>query len=291
MFKQGRKFLFATDVDGTLLDGASRIPDVNLRVLRKLGDYGVVRAVVTGRSLEIVRRALLQDAPIDYVVFSSGAGICKWPGGALLHENHMSVMVASEVLSMLRSVGLSFMAQLPIPHSHRFYYEEGCEWARGDFHSRLEAYRELAEPLGDGMAELQGGLSQFLVTIPGDEGLYSHLYEMFRSKVEVIRATSPFDGSSIWMELFPLGVSKGSALQWLIGELGIEENSVGVVGNDYNDLSMLRRFAGHAFVVKDSPHELREEFRVVNACSEGGMAEAAELWWGEMMKGLERSGL
>ena len=66
---------------------------------------------------------------------------------------------------------------------------------------------------------------------------------------------------------------------------------MGVVGNDYNDLSMLRRFAGRAFVVKDSPHELREEFRVVNACSEGGMAEAAELWWGEMVKGFERSGL
>lgn len=274
--------LFATDIDGTLLNDFKKPPEENIRTLRVLGDRGVVRVAVTGRSLETARRVLTEESPLDYLVFSSGAGVCTWPDGVLLHENHMPSEDAQRVLHTLRKEGLSFMAQLPIPHNHKFYYEAGIESLRGDFHMRLEAYMDLAKPLDDVEKNFAEGLSQFIVTIPEDEELYHRLHRLLRHKVEVIRATSPFDGRSIWMEIFPIGVSKGSGLWWLCEELGISEERVCVVGNDYNDLSMLRRFPRHAYVVANAPSSLREEFQVVGECDEGGMAEAARLWWAKI---------
>lgn len=274
--------LFATDVDGTLLDGDSIIPEKNIQVLQSLGEKGVVRVVATGRSVETARRVLRSDLPIDYLVFSSGAGICNWPEGRLQHENHMLPEDALAVLSILRGEGLSFMAQRPIPRNHEFFYEVGAAPLRGDFFDRLEAYRDLAKPLARAEEALSEGLSQFIVTIPGDEALYCRLRALVEHRVDVIRATSPFDGHSIWMELFPKGVSKGNAIEWLCDELGVAHERVCVVGNDYNDLSMLRHFPRHAYVVANSPVALREEFRVVASCDTGGMAQAASLWWAEM---------
>lgn len=277
--------LFATDVDGTLLDGNTRIHESNVRALDALGRHGVVRVVATGRSVETARRVLPNDLPFDYLVFSSGAGICRWPDGTLLHENHMSSAVAHGILSILRREQLSFMAQRPIPHNHQFFYEEGIAHLQGDFHARLSAYSDLARALLDPVNDFREGLSQFIVTIPEDEVLFQRLHLLFSQKVEVIRATSPFDGHSIWMELFPHGVSKGSGIEWLCDKLGVARGFVGVVGNDYNDLGMLRQFARHAYVVANSPQELREKFKSVAPCEAGGMAQAASLWWAVMEKG------
>lgn len=282
MLKREAIGLFVTDADGTLLDGQSAIHQDNIRVLEALGEKGIARIVATGRSVETSRRVLPDGSPFDYLVFSSGAGICEWPGGGLLHENHMSADDVYAILSILRGEGLSFMAQLPIPRNHEFFYEEGAAHLRGDFRARLSAYSELSRPLAGAEESLRGGLSQFIVTIPEDESLFGRLRARFEPRVEVIRATSPFDGRSIWMELFPRGVSKGNGVLWLCAHLGVAHGAVGVVGNDYNDLSMLREFARHAYVVANAPRALLDAFKTVGSCGAGGMAEAARRWCDEM---------
>ena len=78
--------LVVTDLDGTLLDSASRLSDGNREALETLGRNGVVRAVATGRSLYSARLVMLEDFPVDYLAFSSGAGIVSWDDGRLLRS-------------------------------------------------------------------------------------------------------------------------------------------------------------------------------------------------------------
>lgn len=49
------------------------------------------------------------------------------------------------------------------------------------------------------------------------------------------------------------------------------------VGNDYNDLDMLR-WAGTARVVANAPEDLRSEFTETSAKLEAGAAKAACAW-------------
>ena len=49
------------------------------------------------------------------------------------------------------------------------------------------------------------------------------------------------------------------------------------VGNDYNDLDLLR-WAARSFVVKDSPIELLSLFPVVQSGDESDFSEAVALW-------------
>jgi hydroxymethylpyrimidine pyrophosphatase-like HAD family hydrolase len=116
-----------------------------------------------------------------------------------------------------------------------------------------------------------------LLAIGDREHLYPRIFDRLGDNFAVIRATSPLDGESIWMEIFPPGVDKGSGLARLCHDMGIERKNVLAVGNDYNDIHMLE-WAGNAAVVAGSPAILAECFSLVPSAREGGAAYALSSW-------------
>jgi hydroxymethylpyrimidine pyrophosphatase-like HAD family hydrolase len=93
----------------------------------------------------------------------------------------------------------------------------------------------------------------------------------------IIQTTSPLDGHSTWIEVFPKGVSKSRTAGWLAGRLAIPREQAVSVGNDYNDLDLLE-WAGTAFVTANSPDELKQRFPVVASNNDAGVSEAIERW-------------
>ena len=263
--------LVVTDLDGTLLDSASRLSDVNRRTLETLGRSGVVRAVATGRSLYSARLVMHERFPVDYLAFSSGAGIVSWPVGGLLRSPEMDPSLVSRLVVRLRDLGLDFMVQHAAPDSHRFHFVRSSQ-RNADFEHRIERYRRYARPLHDGVAA-EFRVSQFVVIEP--PGTDSHLELLVREfeSVHVVRTTSPLDRASTWIELFPDGVSKAHASDWIRERHAIDPARTVAVGNDYNDLDMLE-WAAHAYVVSNAPPPMRERFAVVRANDDEGFTDA-----------------
>ena len=81
--------LFITDFDGTLLRSDRTLDDRDLEALERLGSMDIVRVIATGRSLYSLYRAIDSSLPIDYVIFSTGAGVIKYPQGDILREIHL----------------------------------------------------------------------------------------------------------------------------------------------------------------------------------------------------------
>lgn len=93
------------------------------------------------------------------------------------------------------------------------------------------------------------------------------------SALHVVRTTSPLNGRRTWAEIFPASVSKSAAVAELAEMHGVSQHDTVAIGNDFNDLDMLR-WAGKGCVVANAPHELRREFESSHAtCGEGGVAE------------------
>ena len=263
--------LVVTDLDGTLLDSASRLSDVNRRTLETLGRLGAVRAVATGRSLHSARLAMPEDFPVDYLAFSSGAGIVSWTDGRLLHSPTMDPPLVSRLVARLRGLRLDFMVQHAAPDSHRFHFVRSSR-RNVDFERRVERYRRYAQPLRDGVAGAIG-VSQFVVVEPPGTDSHIELLTKEFEEVHVVRTTSPLDHASTWIELFPEGVSKAHASDWIRERHAIDPERTLAVGNDYNDLDMLE-WAAHAFVVSNAPSSMRERFAVVSANHDDGFTEA-----------------
>ncbi len=263
--------LVVTDLDGTLLDSASQLSEVNRRTLEALGRGGIVRAVATGRSLYSARLVMHDDFPIDYLAFSSGAGVVSWNDGRLLRSPVMDPSLVSRLVARLRDLKLDFMVQHAAPDSHRFHFVRSAR-RNVDFEHRIKRYRQFAQPWRDGVIHAIE-VSQFVVVEP--PGAASHLELLAREfeDVHVVRTTSPLDHASTWIELFPDGVSKAHAADWIRERHAITSVSTIAVGNDYNDLDMLE-WAERSCVVLNAPPSMRVRYKVVRTNDDDGFTEA-----------------
>lgn len=262
-----------TDLDGTLLDNARALSEVNRAALEALGREGIVRVVATGRSLFSAHRAIDAGTPIDYLVFSSGAGTVSWPDGELIAAHGLDAERTSVVADTLRLLDCDFMVQSPAPGSHVFRYHRSSR-GNTDFEARLSAYRAHATPL---RAE-PGEASQFVVVHPerGGVAMFDTLVEALPG-FNVVRTTSPLDHASVWVEVFAPGVSKAAGCQAIARRHGIDADDTLAVGNDWNDVDLLD-WAATSFVVDNGPVELKARHGAVASNDNHGVAEAIDRW-------------
>jgi len=234
-----------------------------------------VRVLATGRSLQSLYRAIDSSFPVDYVVFSSGAGVYELRREELLKRTVFSAEHTEELCQRLIEFELDFMVHHPIPNNHYFHYYLGGEGA-SDFLRRIELYKKYALDFEwRQVRHLEA--TQFVIITPPDQELLQKIQAEFQQQCSVIWSSSPLDGLSFWIELFPAGAHKGSGSAWLANRVGVLQKDTMSVGNDFNDLHMLE-WSGTGFVVANAPDNLSSRFTKVAACGEGGFSEAVAIW-------------
>lgn len=265
--------MLVTDLDGTLAL-AGKVSDEAKACLIALGEKRIFRVVATGRSLAGTRKVLADDFPIDYLIFSSGAGVYDWQRRELLRSHHLTSAEIARVAEVLKGEGLNFMLHHPIPDNHRFFYFDG-DAPHEDHERRKVKHAEICSPWDGNAPDIA---SQFLVVCHAEVGdaKWTSLSESLGA-FNVIRATSPLDGVSTWLEIFSRQVSKSLAASWLADRLGISRQNVLAIGNDYNDEDLLA-WAGTAFLVEDAVKALHGKFPFVGSCAAGGFCEAVARW-------------
>ncbi|MBA7535339.1 hypothetical protein ES705_27592 [subsurface metagenome] len=207
----------------------------------------MLRVIATGRSLFSARKVIPANFPIDYLIFSSGAGIMDWGEQKLLQNHFMKKAEVETVFKVLTARGLDFMVHKPIPDNHHFvYFQTGIK--NPDFAERCELYKSFATS-GNNIAFTISEACQFLVIEP----------------------------HSIWIEIFPRNVSKSSAGARIAGAHRIKRHKILAIGNDYNDLDLLK-WAAMSFVVSTSPGELKDLFPVISSENESDFTEAVSIW-------------
>jgi hydroxymethylpyrimidine pyrophosphatase-like HAD family hydrolase len=255
--------MLVSDLDETLLKRGQPFDPHDVQALRLLGAQGVVRVIATGRSLAAARHAIPAEFPIDYLIFSSGAGILDWRSQELLASHILPAEQAEFAVRVLLAHELDFMIHAPIPAQHIFHFHRSGK-PNPDFERRL------ARHAVDGRVPDQcvsGAASQLLaISTSGDpvEPFETLCREL--TGLSVIRATSPLDGHSMWMEVFACGVSKSQAAAWIAQSRGIAREGTLALGNDYNDWDLLR-WAGRAAVVRNAPAAMQAEFTAVTSLS------------------------
>lgn len=268
--------MVVSDFDGTLYDKRSGFAPQDLSTLNTLSRQ-YVRVLATGRSLKSLYRVVDSSFPIDYVVFSSGAGVYHLKDEELLRRVVFSAKQTEQLCRRLIDLELDFMVHHPIPDNHYFHYYQGNSGcSRSDFLQRIELYKSYAMRF-DWRQVLRLEATQFVLITPNDQELLERIKSEFQEQCSVIWSSSPLDGTSLWIELFPPGAHKGSGIAWLAERLDVAQEATMAVGNDYNDLHMLE-WSSRGFVVANAPNELRRRFTVVSQCGEGGFSEAVGRW-------------
>lgn len=235
--------LLAVDMDGTCLDGRSRMTDRTLWALRKAAEKGVLIVPATGRNLECIPHRLAAGtlhrtgSPDDhankglfrYVISSNGARVTDIFERKTIFQASVKHEDALTLLEKCRGKGLGIASH--VRHRYllqgRFLTTAGLliygKDAKGVYCVRdMEAfiYRKDCE-----VEEFQ-----FYFLLPGA-----------KEKVRAILRDYPSLHAAytgIYVEVYSENASKGNALAALAGHLGIRQEEIACIGDGENDLSM-----------------------------------------------------
>lgn len=274
--------MFITDLDGTLFRSDHTVSKNDLKTLETLGEMGVVRVLATGRSIFSLQRSLSSRLPIDYLIFSTGLGVAHYPSPFenIILKNTLTAEEARSAALVLDDLNLDYMIQRPVPDNHVFEYRYHGNGNK-DFLTRIAYYKKYCAPLNNDTINF-GSASQLLAIVPDKKGLI--MLEAIKKRLpdhNIIKTTSPFDGKTLWIEIFPTSVSKSNAASWLSEKLQINREHVVAIGNDYNDEDLLE-WAGTGYIVENGPWDMKKCFQVVASNNRNGVSEAVKKGLGIM---------
>lgn len=262
-----------TDLDGTLLNSDQQVSKRDFDSFIELGRKGITRVIATGRSPYSFSKVISDDFPIDYLVFSSGAGIMNWLSREILISYTLEAEKVHELVSVFKRENIAFKVLDPAPENHKYIFFKNGN-AHADFEKRMILYRGHEKEISFDPPNY-GSASQFLIILPKDVIEFNRLSALCKG-VKIIRATSPLDHNSIWMEVFHPAVSKGNACNYLCNHLEINVKNTLAVGNDYNDIDLLQ-FAAMSFVVENTPDDIKQSYQRVASHNEDGFTHALNL--------------
>ncbi len=279
-----RKKIFITDLDGTLFKDDKSVSQTDIKTLKQLRAKGVYIAIATGRSSYSFERALRSIGmlkgenalPVDYVIFSTGAGIMEFKSRTILLKKEIKPEQISSITRCFDRYRFDYMVHQAIPDTRLFLYKSHNSH-NTDFVSRLAFYPDCGTPLKNNFQHIKPATEVLAIVPPGrsDKKKVQQIQKELEA-FSVIQATSPLDHSSTWIEVFHKGVSKSQAAAWLCRKLGVDVGDIVAVGNDYNDLDMLEA-AGQGFVVENAPKDLKQSYQVVSSNNENGVSHAAQM--------------
>lgn len=259
-----------TDLDGTILPHKGAISAATLESFRLAGEKGCLRIIATGRNLYSAKQVLPPDFPIDYLIFSSGAGVLRWKDQKMIFTKQLTEKEAREIANQLWDYRINFTIQREIPDNHLFYYTDLYP-VHEDYKRRLASYASFGT-LIPSPEEIMGPVTQFVIILDGGQ---LRLLEEIRRELlaySVVRSTSPLDNQAIWLEIFASGINKGNALAWLLKKWNLSFEHCAGLGNDYNDIDFLNR-CGKAYLVGNSPTNLHPHYKLVKKDQEEGFTE------------------
>lgn len=259
-----------SDLDGTLLPKGGDISAETVEAFNKAKEKGCLRIIATGRNLYSALKVIPPSFPIDYLVFSSGAGIFRWSDRKILFACHLQEKETREIAGYLWEYNINFTIQREIPDNHYFYYTNLYP-LHEDYKQRLAHYQPFGT-LISAPTDITGQTTQFVMIL---DTIQLRLLEQIRNdlaRYSVVRSTSPIDNKAIWLEIFSPGINKGTTCQQLLHSLGISNEECAGLGNDYNDVDFLD-ICGQSFLVSNAPYRLKPHYKSVASDRNNGFSE------------------
>lgn len=257
--------LFVSDMDGTLFDSRLQVSGETIQALWALRRQGVILAFASGRMAADVPQAL--RGAVSYFIESDGGIVRELAGDRVIYHEAIDWQTAADYVSWLEREG----------------YFAYIHYGR-----RFITTKKNRDPR---MPVCYPGVFDQAESVD-DLGFYIKKQQICPEKIgtlfcdpspvkRVLACRDKFPGATIVqtntmaVEAHSPRTSKGAALQWLSERLGLAPAEVAAVGDNDNDITMLR-FAGHSFAMGNATRGAREAAGQITASNdENGVALAA----------------
>lgn len=276
--------LIALDLDGTLVAQGERISAASRDAIADATAAGLRVVPCTGRAWREAADVLHDVPDLELGVFSSGAVVADFRRGDVLRTMCFDALLTLQLVQTLselpqavlvfqdvRETGRDFLitGQGTLTHNTRRWFE--------DKHLTIEhidqpTAHDLRHSLRVGVVapsqaahEAQTAVNQRFA-----DQINAHLL----AGLSVAEGTN--DGPMYLLEVFPAGTHKWRGLGWLADHLHVPHTRVAAIGDELNDLAMLRH-AGLGIAMGQASETVKAAAKVQTlSCDQDGVAAAIQ---------------
>ena len=278
--------LLALDLDGTLLNSRGEISEKNLQAIRRAEEKGVLVTIATGRRFRDARPVGL-EAELNAPLITHNGALTKYAQS--LETVNVSILNQIEAREVLR-VGRDFCADAMLSCDPRglgllLYDNVGEEnvplqkyiaWSRRLHGDEAENAIRHVPSLEDCLQEFEIVHVSFSGACAPMEELQNALETELKGAVKVLATIYSAQNFTL-LDILHAEASKGYGLRKFAEYRNIEREEIMVVGDNFNDLEMLK-FAGTGVVMGNASPELLEnpKYQTTLSNDESGVAAAIE---------------
>ncbi|MBN1299084.1 MAG: HAD family hydrolase [Actinobacteria bacterium] len=240
--------LVVTDVDGTLLDSDSMLPELNRQALLDCQKRNIGVILATGKTVHAVRHhiaALKLELP---QITMHGAAVLD-KEFKLIHSVKIEPGLYIDVIRTIKKRGYRPLAAKLDGYIYFDSYDEKFSFFE-QVDEKLYAISSLED---DSIAQNCAAIS---VAIRETDPLDMFLRQKYSSILQVVRS------GEFFFDVLNLDANKGHALHYLCSKLKIKRDEIAVFGDSPNDLSMFD-YAGLKVAVKNSYPEILQRADII----------------------------
>ncbi|MCL2234957.1 MAG: Cof-type HAD-IIB family hydrolase [Defluviitaleaceae bacterium] len=264
--------LIASDVDGTLMGEDLVIHPDNRAAIAEAVARGVTFVLCSGRSYKSLRKLHSElELPREnaYIISFNGGAVYSVEQEAVVHEEHPPFYAVIRAVELFKSRSRKGEIEVFVYNdSDNVITEHGSTTAENYSKISQTEMKFTDDVLGD---TRKRGRAVKVVFIGWREPL-----EIFRKELvaELGDTAEVFFSSEYLLEIGSPRASKGVALQWLCGKLGINIAETIAIGDNYNDLTMIEGAGlGVATANGVEPAKAIAKYITQKTAEEGAVAE------------------
>lgn len=262
--------IIACDLDQTLLSDDCTVSRENVKAIQKARALGVKFVPATGRGFRTISNTLtelgLLEEENEYVISFNGGAITENKGNRILHFEGISFASAEELFRR----GLDYHVCIHVYTRDTVYvyrlWQEEIDFLR----NRMEVV-EFFEP------DLSFLAGQEIVKVLYMNTDYGYLKKIEDDLKDVTADMDVSYSANRYIEFNRKGVNKGAGLLSLAKLLGVKREETIAIGDNLNDLSMIRA-AGLGVGVRNSAEDILPMCGYITkaTCNEHAVAEVIE---------------
>jgi hypothetical protein len=270
--------LIAIDIDGTLIDGAGRLPDANREAIHAVVARGVEVVLATGRSFHHARPMAEQLGAALTLIVSNGA-LVKTPAGDTLATRLIPHHQARDLIVATRPIRGGAALIFDRQDAGQYMYER-IDWShpqRRGYYERHHAHMTETSALDTALNDDEGPAQvAFNGGVEEMRALARQVRNLSCARSLTLTLTEYEDRDFSLFDVTANGCSKGATLADWAARRQVRPADVMAVGDNLNDRDMLE-FAGHPVVMGNAVPELkRHGWPLTARHDEAGLAQAIE---------------
>lgn len=220
--------LIVSDIDGTLVpEGGSLLNPEYMDVIRELTGMGVEFAAASGRQASSIDAVFHEVSDRIYYLSDNGAYIQRY--GVPAREVRMC---AEDVAALLRESRDIDDCHILLSTKDGYYTDDTSE---AFYRLVFDQYKGTGAVVEDAAAYAAECIKLSLYSDKGSSYLRDLLYERWKERFSI-----SISGAR-WLDINDYGATKGNAVQWIQEHLSATPEETVVFGDNFNDISMLRR--------------------------------------------------